>query len=307
METINRGCAHTSESNSQRTALTTAWEIPFLLVKERSWCAPKLQKMEAGPTAHLLVSFVKVTCLLTKRRRRLPWQQTAINRKLIGAQISVSDRDLRPRLNETLHLVTIIIIIKKNTVVCSRAGCSRDTLLYCVCNFPLQVIAIVTDSLTDLDIFKDLQEACTLRGVPVYILLDQSSVTAFLQMCKSVGAHLDELQVCVLARCCQGVSVCCTTTRTSGGTEQKKRKSFLVRFWFGLGHLQPLIHSLLFEKIQTENESANDNRHHLLHEVRREGHRGGSREVHADRWDQSGHGILQVTLQRSHKARFAAD
>lgn len=82
------------------------------------------------------------------------------------------------------------------------------------------MIAIVTDSLTDLDIFKDLQEACTLRGVPVYILLDLSSVTAFLQMCKSVGAHLDELQVCVLAWCCQGVSASCTTTTTSGGTEQ---------------------------------------------------------------------------------------
>lgn len=86
------------------------------------------------------------------------------------------------------------------------------------------MIAIVTDSLTDLDIFKDLQEACTLRGVPVYILLDESSVTAFLQMCKSIGAHLDELQVCVLA-----------TTTTSGGVKQKKRKSFLVRFWFGFG------------------------------------------------------------------------
>lgn len=58
------------------------------------------------------------------------------------------------------------------------------------------MIAIVTDSLTDLDIFKDLQEACTLRHVPVYILLDQSSVTAFLQMCRNVGAHLDQLQVC---------------------------------------------------------------------------------------------------------------
>lgn len=129
LETINRGCAHTSESNSQRTALTTAWEIPFLLVKERSWCAPKLQKMEAGPTAHLLVSFVKVTCLLTKRRRRLPWQQTAVNRKLIGAQISVSDRDLRPRLNETLHLVTTIII-KKKTRWCAAERAAAETLYY---------------------------------------------------------------------------------------------------------------------------------------------------------------------------------
>ncbi|XP_010880208.2 protein FAM83D [Esox lucius] len=57
-----------------------------------------------------------------------------------------------------------------------------------------EVIAIVTDSLTDLDIFKDLQEACTQRKVPVYILLDQSSVQAFLKMCSSINVRLDELQ-----------------------------------------------------------------------------------------------------------------
>uniref|UniRef100_A0A3Q2XED6 Family with sequence similarity 83 member D n=1 Tax=Hippocampus comes TaxID=109280 RepID=A0A3Q2XED6_HIPCM len=59
-----------------------------------------------------------------------------------------------------------------------------------------EVIAIVTDSLTDLDIFKDLQEACSVRKVPVYILLDQSSCPAFLRMCTNVGVGLDELQVC---------------------------------------------------------------------------------------------------------------
>ncbi|XP_028261377.1 protein FAM83D [Parambassis ranga] len=57
-----------------------------------------------------------------------------------------------------------------------------------------EVIAIVTDSLTDLDIFKDLQEACTLRKVPVYILLDQSCAPAFLKMCRNVSVRLDDLQ-----------------------------------------------------------------------------------------------------------------
>uniref|UniRef100_A0A8C2ZG93 Family with sequence similarity 83 member D n=1 Tax=Cyclopterus lumpus TaxID=8103 RepID=A0A8C2ZG93_CYCLU len=57
-----------------------------------------------------------------------------------------------------------------------------------------EVIAIVTDSLTDLDIFKDLQEACSQRKVPVYILLDQSSAPAFLKMCKNVGVRLDDLR-----------------------------------------------------------------------------------------------------------------
>lgn len=58
------------------------------------------------------------------------------------------------------------------------------------------MIAIVTDSLTDLDIFKDLQEACTQHKVPVYILLDQSSAPAFLKMCRNIGICLDDLQVC---------------------------------------------------------------------------------------------------------------
>ncbi|XP_077386735.1 protein FAM83D [Festucalex cinctus] len=57
-----------------------------------------------------------------------------------------------------------------------------------------EVIAIVTDSLTDLDIFKDLQEACSVRNVPVYILLDQSSCPAFLKMCTNIGVNLDDLQ-----------------------------------------------------------------------------------------------------------------
>ncbi|XP_077429586.1 protein FAM83D [Vanacampus margaritifer] len=57
-----------------------------------------------------------------------------------------------------------------------------------------EVIAIVTDSLTDLDIFKDLQEACSVRNVPVYILLDQPSCSAFLKMCTNIGVNLDDLQ-----------------------------------------------------------------------------------------------------------------
>ncbi|XP_020489551.2 protein FAM83D [Labrus bergylta] len=56
-----------------------------------------------------------------------------------------------------------------------------------------EVIAIVTDSLTDLDIFKDLQDACS-HQVPVYILLDQSCAPAFLKMCKNVGVRLDDLR-----------------------------------------------------------------------------------------------------------------
>lgn len=57
-----------------------------------------------------------------------------------------------------------------------------------------EVIAIVTDSLTDLDIFQDLKEACTHRRIPVYILLDQSALASFLKMCQNLNVYLDELQ-----------------------------------------------------------------------------------------------------------------
>lgn len=86
------------------------------------------------------------------------------------------------------------------TIMCyirgSTAPALKGILLYYLCNFPLQVIAIVTDSLTDLDIFKDLQEACSQRRVPVYLLLDQSCAPAFLKMCRNVNVRLDDLQVC---------------------------------------------------------------------------------------------------------------
>ncbi|KAM9527497.1 protein FAM83D-B-like [Guaruba guarouba] len=50
-----------------------------------------------------------------------------------------------------------------------------------------QVIALVMDAFTDTDIFSDLQDAFNNRKVPVYILLDQDSLTHFLEMCKNLG------------------------------------------------------------------------------------------------------------------------
>lgn len=57
-----------------------------------------------------------------------------------------------------------------------------------------EVIAIVTDTLTDIDIFRDLHEACSKRGVAVYILLDREAVPAFLQMCGNLDIRLAQLQ-----------------------------------------------------------------------------------------------------------------
>nr|XP_013802477.1 PREDICTED: probable ATP-dependent RNA helicase DHX35 [Apteryx mantelli mantelli] len=55
-----------------------------------------------------------------------------------------------------------------------------------------KMIALVMDSFTDTDIFKDLLEACSQRQVKAYILLDQSSFSHFLKMCKDLGVDLEQ-------------------------------------------------------------------------------------------------------------------
>ncbi|NXW48626.1 F83DB protein, partial [Nyctiprogne leucopyga] len=55
-----------------------------------------------------------------------------------------------------------------------------------------QVIALVMDSFTDIDIFGDLQDAYNNRKVPVYILLDQDFVPHFLEMCKNLGVSPEQ-------------------------------------------------------------------------------------------------------------------
>ncbi|NWX19742.1 FA83D protein, partial [Aegotheles bennettii] len=55
-----------------------------------------------------------------------------------------------------------------------------------------QVIALVMDSFTDIDIFGDLQDAYNNRKVPVYILIDQDFLPHFLEMCKNLGVHPEQ-------------------------------------------------------------------------------------------------------------------
>ncbi|XP_078275403.1 protein FAM83D-B-like [Rhinoraja longicauda] len=55
-----------------------------------------------------------------------------------------------------------------------------------------QVIALVMDSFTDIDILQDLHEACRRKRIPVYILLDQSGLPLFQQMCRDAGVWVDE-------------------------------------------------------------------------------------------------------------------
>ncbi|XP_068583614.1 protein FAM83B-like [Cebidichthys violaceus] len=56
-----------------------------------------------------------------------------------------------------------------------------------------QVIAIAMDVFTDVDIFKEIVTA-TLRGVVVYILLDDSQFKSFLTMTQKVGINVQDLK-----------------------------------------------------------------------------------------------------------------
>ncbi|XP_036039072.1 protein FAM83D [Onychomys torridus] len=55
-----------------------------------------------------------------------------------------------------------------------------------------EVIAVVMDVFSDIDIFRDLQEICRNRGVAVYILLDQALLSHFLDMCMDLKVHPEQ-------------------------------------------------------------------------------------------------------------------
>lgn len=64
-----------------------------------------------------------------------------------------------------------------------------------------QVIAVVMDMFTDVDIFKDLLDAGFKRKVAVYIIVDESNVKYFLHMCERARMHLGHLKVSWLPPC----------------------------------------------------------------------------------------------------------
>ncbi|KAM4026314.1 protein FAM83G [Anomaloglossus baeobatrachus] len=57
-----------------------------------------------------------------------------------------------------------------------------------------RVIAVVMDLFTDVDIFKDLLESGFKRKVSVYIILNESEVKHFLQMCEKAQMHRGHLK-----------------------------------------------------------------------------------------------------------------
>lgn len=61
----------------------------------------------------------------------------------------------------------------------------------------VQVIAVVMDVFTDVDIFRDLLDASYKRRIPVYIILDIAAVPCFLSMCGRADMHRGHLKVCM--------------------------------------------------------------------------------------------------------------
>uniref|UniRef100_A0A3B4ZXG2 Family with sequence similarity 83 member F n=1 Tax=Stegastes partitus TaxID=144197 RepID=A0A3B4ZXG2_9TELE len=83
-----------------------------------------------------------------------------------------------------------------------------------------QVIAIVMDLLTDIQILQDLMDAAFRRSVPVYILLDEQGVPHFLDMCSrlQIGAqHLRNIR----ARTLQGIGFGLSFGRLPGSLSNK--------------------------------------------------------------------------------------
>uniref|UniRef100_A0A3B1IYW9 Family with sequence similarity 83 member G n=1 Tax=Astyanax mexicanus TaxID=7994 RepID=A0A3B1IYW9_ASTMX len=87
-----------------------------------------------------------------------------------------------------------------------------------------RLIAVVMDVFTDVDIFKDLLDAGFRRKVAVYIIIDQSSVQHFLNMCEKASMHRGHLK-CLRVRCSSG---CEFHTRSA----KKVQGSLNQRFMF---------------------------------------------------------------------------
>ncbi|XP_053275394.1 protein FAM83B [Pleuronectes platessa] len=83
-----------------------------------------------------------------------------------------------------------------------------------------QIVAISMDVFTDVDIFKEIVSA-TLRGVVVYILLDESQFRSFLTMSHRVGVNIQDLKN-IRVRTVQGQQYQCQSgVKFHGVLEQK--------------------------------------------------------------------------------------
>ncbi|KAM9345351.1 protein FAM83B [Symphorus nematophorus] len=83
-----------------------------------------------------------------------------------------------------------------------------------------QVIAIVMDKFTDVDIFKEVVDA-SIRGVPVYILLDDFHLKSFLSMAENQDVKIQQLRN-MRVRTVKGQGYLCRSgAKFHGAMEQK--------------------------------------------------------------------------------------
>ncbi|XP_048406073.1 protein FAM83D [Stegostoma tigrinum] len=87
-----------------------------------------------------------------------------------------------------------------------------------------KVIALVMDNFTDIDILKDLHEACRRRRVPVYILLDQFGLPLFQKMCRDAGVRVEEERK-MRVRTITGCTYC---TRTGAKVIGRVHEKFML-------------------------------------------------------------------------------
>ncbi|XP_062897218.1 protein FAM83D [Mobula hypostoma] len=87
-----------------------------------------------------------------------------------------------------------------------------------------KVIALVMDSFTDIDILQDLHEVCRRKRVPVYILLDESGLPQFQQMCRDAGVWVEEERK-MRVRTLRG---CTYYTRTGAKVIGKVHEKFML-------------------------------------------------------------------------------
>ncbi|XP_054446063.1 protein FAM83A [Pteronotus mesoamericanus] len=102
----------------------------------------------------------------------------------------------------------------------------RDLIRRCISRTS-QVLAILMDVFTDVEIFCDILEAANKRGVFVCVLLDQGGVRLFQEMCDKVqisDSHLKNISV----RSVEAEVYCAKSGRKFAGQVQEK---FMISDW----------------------------------------------------------------------------
>nr|XP_032824265.1 uncharacterized protein LOC116950524 [Petromyzon marinus] len=84
-----------------------------------------------------------------------------------------------------------------------------------------QVIAIVMDVFSDVDIFRDLMDVACVRKVPVYIVLDNIGFPTFRNMCDCCGVNAGNIEN-MRVRVIKGTVHCCRTGKKFHGQMLEK-------------------------------------------------------------------------------------